>query len=158
MYHVFNGTAPQYLAEFCQVCSDGRLRSALQQDYVVPRSTNIQQIRVDALRSRCGHYILQLWLPSSFFLWPPIGIGHAIIFLPCGFYLSIFFFFPRLISAVADWMSIPYLDTWCGPSANLQCRYEICCTRLAENTGRKKSPKIAIWAPSHNFVWLYLRN
>jgi len=22
----------------------------------------------------------------------------------------------------------------------------------------KKSPKIAIWAPSHNFVWLYLRN
>jgi len=24
------------------------------------------------------------------------------------------------------------------------------CTRLAENTGRKKSPKIAIWAPSHN--------
>jgi len=26
--------------------------------------------------------------------------------------------------------------------------------RLAENTGRKKSPKIAIWAPSHNFVGL----
>jgi len=24
--------------------------------------------------------------------------------------------------------------------------------RLAENTGRKNSPKIAIWAPSHNFV------
>jgi len=24
--------------------------------------------------------------------------------------------------------------------------------RLAENSGRKKSPKIAIWAPSHNFV------
>jgi len=22
----------------------------------------------------------------------------------------------------------------------------------------KKSPKIAIWAPSHNFVWLYLRD
>jgi len=22
----------------------------------------------------------------------------------------------------------------------------------------KKSPKIAIWAPSHKFVWLYLRN
>jgi len=35
----------------------------------------------------------------------PYGIGQAIIFLPCGFfffYLS--FFFPRLISAVADWM------------------------------------------------------
>ena len=34
----------------------------------------------------------------------------------------------------------------------------MCCTRLAENTGRKKSPKIAIWPPSHNFVGLYLRN
>jgi len=33
------------------------------------------------LRSRCGHYI----------------------FVP--FLLSIFFFFPRLISAIADWMS-----------------------------------------------------
>jgi len=35
-----------------------------------------------SLRSRCGHYIL-----------------------PCGFFLSSFFFFPRLISAVGDWMS-----------------------------------------------------
>ena len=26
------------------------------------------------------------------------------------------------------------------------------------NTGRKKSSKIAIWAPSHKFVGLYLRN
>jgi len=41
-------------------------------------------------------------------LWPPYGIGQAVIFLPCGFfYLSFFliFFFPRLISAVAEWMS-----------------------------------------------------
>jgi len=30
--------------------------------------------------------------------------------------------------------------------------------RLAENTGRKKVAKIAIWAPSHNFVGLYLPN
>ena len=35
-----------------------------------------------ALRSRCGHYIFALWFLSS-----------------------IFFFIPRLISAVADWMS-----------------------------------------------------
>jgi len=41
-------------------------------------------------------------------LWPPYGIGQAIIFLPGGFYLYFFFllsFFPRLISAVGDWMS-----------------------------------------------------
>jgi len=33
--------------------------------------------------------------------------------------------------------------------------FEMCCTQLAENTGRKK---IAILAPLHNFVGLYLRN
>jgi len=32
---------------------------------------------------------------------------------------------------------------------------EMCCTRLAENTRRKK---FAIWASSHNFVGLHLRN
>jgi len=55
-----------------------------------------------ALRSRCGHYIFALW------------------------FLSIFFFIPRLISSAADWMS-----TMCGPSANLECRSEMCCTQLA---------------------------
>jgi len=30
----------------------------------------------------------------------------------------------------------------------------MCCKRIVENTGRKKSRKIAIWAPSHNFVEL----
>jgi len=35
---------------------------------------------------------------------------------------------------------------------------EMYCTRLAGNTGRKMMQKIAIWAPSHNFVGLYLRN
>ena len=38
-------------------------------------------------------------------LWPP-GVADAdIIFLPCDFNLLSFFFFPRLISAIADWMS-----------------------------------------------------
>jgi len=31
----------------------------------------------------------------------------------------------------------------------------MCCTRLAENTGRKNGQKFAIWAPSHNFVGLF---
>jgi len=46
------------------------------------------------------------------FLWPPYVIGQAVKFLSCGlfFYLSIYLsirllVFPRLISAVADWMS-----------------------------------------------------
>jgi len=90
--------------------------------------------------------------------------GQAIIFCSCGFYLSFFllflsFFFPRLISAVGDCMSatIPHM-MWCGLSANLECRSEMRCTQHAGNAGPKNRPKIAIWAPSHNLVGLYLRN
>jgi len=74
-------------------------------------------------------------------LWPPYRIGQAIIFCPV---ISIFLllsssvYFPRLISAVGDWAST--IHTWCGLSANLECMSEMCCTRLTENTGRKKSP------------------
>ena len=67
----------------------------------------------------------------------------AIIFLCCGlffFFFFFFFFFPRLISAAADWMSaiLPHL-VW--PSAYLECRSEMCCTRLAGNAGPKKVAK-----------------
>jgi len=34
----------------------------------------------------------------------------------------------------------------------------MCCMWLAENTGRKNDAKIAISAPTHNFIGLYLRN
>jgi len=40
----------------------------------------------------------------------------------------------------------------------LECRSEMCCTRLAGNAGPKHSQKFAVWAPSYNFVGLYLRN
>ena len=36
---------------------------------------------------------------------------------------------------------LPYFHTWCGLSANLRCKSETCCTRLAENTGHKKVAK-----------------
>jgi len=42
----------------------------------------------------------------------------------------------------------------CGLSANLGCRSETCCTRLAENAGAKNRQEFAIWAPSNNFVGL----
>jgi len=32
----------------------------------------------------------------------------------------------------------------CGPSANLECTSEMCCTRLAGNAGPQKSPKFAM--------------
>jgi len=59
-----------------------------------------------ALRSRCRHYVFVLFLLLSSF-------------------------FPRLISAVADWTSTVH-PHHCGLSVNLGCRSETCCTRLAE--------------------------
>ena len=63
----------------------------------------------------------------------------ALWFLSSSFFLLLSSFFPRLISAAADWMStiLPHM-VW--PSTNLECRSEMCRTRLAGNTGRKKSP------------------
>jgi len=69
-----------------------------------------------ALRSRCGHYIFALWF-------------------------LLLFLFPRLISAIADWM-YTILPHMVRLSANLRCRSEMCCTQLAENTVCKNSPKI----------------
>jgi len=50
---------------------------------------------------------LPLGLEPSTSLWLSYEIGQAIIFLPCGFYLSsiYLFLFPRLISMAADRMS-----------------------------------------------------
>jgi len=71
-----------------------------------------------ALCNRAGHYIFALWFLSS-----SSSSSSSI-------------FFPRLIAAAADWMStILPLMVW--PSANFECRSEMCCTRLAGNTGRK---------------------
>jgi len=84
---------------------------------------------------------------STWSLWSPYVIGQTIIFLPCGFFLSSFF--PRLISATVGCISTIFTHmAW--PSANLKCMSEMCCSLQIK--GAKKSPKIAIWAPSHNFV------
>ena len=56
-----------------------------------------------AQRGRC---VIYNCLVDCCPLWLPYVIGKAIIFLPCGYYLSVFLsFFPRLISAAVDWMS-----------------------------------------------------
>jgi len=75
---------------------------------------------VVALWNRVGHYIFAMWflLLSS----------------------SILFFFPRLISAVADWVSAILPHMVCL-RANLRCRSETCCTGLAGNAGPKKVTK-----------------
>jgi len=69
-----------------------------------------------ALCNRADHYIFALWFLSSIF-----------------FYSS-----PNLSGRRLD---VYHMFTWCGLSANLECRSETCCERFAENTARKKSPK-----------------
>jgi len=79
--------------------------------------------------------------------------GHAIYFALWFLLSSSSIFFPHLISAVADWMSAILSDMVCGLSANLRCRCTMCCARLAEiYRTQKVAKKIAIWAPSHNFL------
>jgi len=75
--------------------------------------------------------VYQTSAPGVALLWSPYGIGQTIIFLPCG-YLSFFVF-------SSPYLSRRRLDV-CHTSthANLRCRSETCCTRLAANTGRKK--------------------
>ena len=71
-----------------------------------------------ALRSRCGHSILQLWI---------------LLFLLLSFFLA--------YSHKSQIGCLPYFYTWCGLSAYLECRSEMCCTQLAGNTGDKNDAK-----------------
>jgi len=69
------------------------------------------------------------------FLWPPCVADTGIIFLYCGFFFYLLFFVAY--SQPSQIGCLPYFHTWCGLSANLGCRSETCCTRPAENAGRK---------------------
>ena len=73
-----------------------------------------------ALCNRAGHYIFALWFLSSI-------------------YLSFFCSSPNLSGHRLD---VYHTSTHgVGPSANLECKSRMCCSRLAANTGRKKVAK-----------------
>jgi len=74
-----------------------------------------------ALCNRAGHYIFALWFLSIFF------------------YLSFFYSSPNLSGRRLD-----VYHTWCGPSANLECRSEGAARASMQMQDPKKSPKIAI--------------
>ena len=85
---------------------------------------------------------------------PPYEIGQAIIFLPCGFFLLLSFFLsffslPNLSGRILDVYhasthGVVLVRIW---NAGLKC---------ATRGWKCRTQKIAIWAPSHNFVRLYL--
>jgi len=93
----------------------------------------------------------------STLLWPLCVADVDIIFSSCSFFFLSFYLFSSSILSRRR-LGLPYFYTWCGLSANLECRCEMCCTRLSENTWRKNRQKFDILAPSHNFIGLYLRN
>jgi len=71
-----------------------------------------------ALWNRADHYIFILW------------------------FLSICLLFSFLAKSQRPHIGcLPYFYTWCGLSTNLECRSEMCCTRLAANAGPKKVAK-----------------
>ena len=91
-----------------------------------------------------------------FCLWSPYVIGQTIIFLPCDLYLlSIFFYsLPNLSSRRLDVYrthGVALVRIW---NAGLKCA----AGGLLQMQDAKKSSKIAILAPLHNFDGLYLRN
>jgi len=91
-----------------------------------------------------------------FFFMAAHNNGQFIIFCSCGFYLLLSFFL--VCSQLSEMACLPYFHTLCGLSANSKCMSEMCCTRLAEIQDAKNRRYFAIWAPSHNYVGLYLRN
>jgi len=85
-----------------------------------------------ALWNRADHYIFALWLLLSFFSLPNLSR-------------------PRLDVCHTSTHGVALVrisDAGLKPAARGSLKTQ----------DAKKSPKIAIWAPSHNFVGLYLRN
>ena len=84
-----------------------------------------------------------IFLPCSLF-WPPYLIGQAIIFLSCGLVSPSIVYLSFSSPNLTRHRCLPYFHTQSGLSANLECRSEMCFTRLAENTRRKMTQKFAI--------------
>ena len=97
---------------------------------------------IDAnLISKCDHGLDECpwacYAYAYFSLWSPYVIGQT-IYIFILFLLLSFFSSPKYQRSEIG--CLLYFGTWCGLSANLECRSEMRYTRLAANTGRKKSP------------------
>jgi len=93
-----------------------------------------------ALWNRAGYYIFAMWF-----------------LLSSNFLVLSFFSSPNLSHRRLD---VHHTSTHgvCGLSTNLRCRSETCYTQLLKIQDVKNRQKFAIWAPSNNFVGLYLHN
>jgi len=90
------------------------------------------------------------------FLWSPLcSNGQTIIVCRCGFFFLSFFLLFLAYSQPSQTGCLPYFHTWCGLSANLECRFENNVLYAARwNTRRKSSPLCS----NAQLVELHLRN
>ena len=97
----------------------------------------LQSVRKMPDISQCS-VTTRVWIYSDDLFWPPIrSNGQAIMFCCCSFFfffLLLCFFF-LAYSQQSQTGCLPNFHTWCGLSANLECRSEMCCVQLIENTG-----------------------
>ena len=123
-----------------------------------------------SMKTLLANLVTFLWSPYvigrpyifSSCLWPPYVIGGPLYFCPVVsfyllsiFYLS-FFSSPNLSGHRLD---VYHTSTHGVALVRIQNAGLKCAVRGSlKIQDAKKSPKIAIWAPSHNFVGLYLRN
>ena len=78
-------------------------------------------------------------LQFSTLLWPPTVMGRPLYFAAVVFIFLLLFFLAY--SQLSEIGCLPYFHTWRGLSADLECMSKMCCTQLAENTGRKNYAK-----------------
>ena len=83
---------------------------------------------------------------------------HAVV---CSFFFLLFSFLA--LSQRSEIGCLPYFHIWCGLSAtaNLGIRMQVWSVLHASRwkcRTQKNRQKVAIWAPSYNFVGLYLHN
>jgi len=99
-------------------------------------SINTNVFTPPAIRQSKADYLPQMKMLAWFFMIMVALCNRADHYIfPCDFYL-LSFFFPR-----PQIGCLPYFYTWRGPSANLECMSEMCCSRIAANTGCKKVAK-----------------
>jgi len=113
-----------------QLVSHSHLGSVTARHLVVGVSQTLRRWTEDATYIRQGNH----------------HVGHWSTFLVS----SVFFSSPN--------GCLPYFHTWCGLSANLECMPEMCCMRIAENTGRKNYAKNCHLRTITQLCWaLYLQ-
>ena len=77
----------------------------------------------------------------------------SLLWLPCITDVNILFYYTAVVSSSlfllffliysqrSQIACLPYFNTWCGLSGNLECRSEMCCMRLTGNTDPKNDAK-----------------